>query len=229
MHKRYRNLLRIVGMTLSFVIISSVALFFALGYEINWAARSVKQTGILEIDLTKRNLGATLYINNEPSGDRFPVRFTHVFPGQYSVVVRKADYQEWQRTVTVEPNKVASYRDILLIKSKPTPVEVSPDDTLPSTLRRTNGIDIRENELWVNDTFITRASQDIQGAAWYVDNYHIVYQAGDTLYIAEEDGKATQRLVTLLSPAPLLFDFKDNGRILLYNDGEQLQGLELYE
>ncbi len=223
------HLFHLIFLIVLITIVSTLALFYSLGYQINWAAHSIAQTGIFSLKSSSSTLQATVIINNEVKASRLPLRLTHVFPGQYSVTIKKDGYQSWSRIIDIKPNKVAIYKYILLIRENPVMVNPDPQDAqLLTTTPDNQGIEVRENELWIDNQFITRTSQDIVSASWFPDHQHIVYQVGTELLLAEPDGSTTEKLLTIKQTKVVPFAFKNNGQILVYKEDGITKSEELY-
>lgn len=203
----------------SLLVLGSSSVFYALGYQINWEAHSIQQTGIISINSNEFHDGITIYVNNSAFGTNLPFNTRYVFPGVYQVDVKKEGYQRWSRQVNVKPNKVNNFHYIVLVptdlQSKTIP---APDVQLPITPPAGgDGVEIRSNnELWVDGLFVTRTSDPIVAAQSYPDGQHVVYQTGKTLLLTDRDGFSTQYLITLANELPLRFSFIDGGRTLVY-------------
>lgn len=221
--------MRIILMTLSFTVFSVWAVFYSLGYQINWAARSIQQTAILEIDHTYSQGSLVVLLNNTMINDQLPIRIDHVFPGVYDLTIRRDSYQDWHRTLEIPANRAVNFKNVLLIKKIPETVTVPEGYVLPKKMSNTKGINFTVNELRVDGSIVTRTSQDIVAARWFPDNEHLIYQAGNTIYLTEPDGKATMQVAALSSSTPTIFDFQENGRILFFEDGGTTRSLSLFD
>lgn len=225
------RLVQSVIMVLLFTVIATTALMFAMGYRVNRAAGTIERTGIIEID-TKYPIAADVYLNGQLQQNGVPLRKGWVFPGQYTVRVEKEGYQTWSRILQVRPNQRSQFRAIILIYREPKTVELPvlrQDDFLP-TRSDTEGVEVRfDNELWVKDEFLTRTSEDMYGARWFSGREHIVYQVGQRIVMSEVDGFNTQVLAELQEEGPAPFTFREGGRILIYQDGEETHAVQLFE
>ena len=217
-HNKATHIFHLGAIVVSIVVISSVAIFYSLGYQLNLQARSIKQTGILTLGSERSSGPATVSINGKQVATKLPYRMAYAFPGSYRVTVQKPGYQEWNRTIEVEPNVVTSFNSIVLLRNPLVPIPVSLDQVNFGTDADTDvhGLEVHENELRVDGRFITRTSDDIASARWYPDNQHLIYQAGATLWLADLDGLYTQKLLTLPTAEPVTLVFKNNGRLLYY-------------
>ena len=224
---RLRAVSHILLMTLSFFIISATVVLYSLGYKVNWSARSVQQTGTIIVDSKIAGMHPQVYLNNKLVDSDLPVKSAYLFPGWYYVEIKKNGYQSWQRLIELEANKVVAFRTVVLVKDPPSPLPVDSSTMLGEVNQK--DIEIRENELWVKGKFLTRSGEDIVTAAWYPDNAHIVYQSGRDLLLADLDARVTQKILTLKTKTPLQFSFKENGRVLLYQEDGQIKAVGLYE
>lgn len=214
-------------MVSTFIILSVVVVFYALGYQVNWSNFNVRQTSILNFDTEISRFNADIYLNGSLIGTRFPIRKTRVFPGLFHLEIKKDGYQKWEKTFLLEPNKVANFRRIILIKEKPLVYDLDAQTHLDRLNKK--DIVIKNNELWLEDKFITRSSEDIQTASWYPDNAHFVYQAGKELWLADLDARSSQKILTLEDKIPLEYGFKENGRILIYRRDGTVKAVELFD
>ncbi|MEI6477921.1 MAG: PEGA domain-containing protein [bacterium] len=229
MRSKWQHALHLFVMSASIVSISTVAIFYSLGYQINWTGLSIRRTGLVTLDIGKSQFTADVIINGSRTGHvSFPYRSAPLFPGVYTVQVKRDGYQKWQRTLSVVANEVNDFHDIVLVLNTPATHVVSDADrsSFDSTPDR-HDISVRQNELYVAGTFVTRTSQYILNASWYPDGKHLVYQQGGVLWLADQDGLRTQQLVEVQGNVVIDYRFRDNGRILIYQDESGLHGLEL--
>jgi hypothetical protein len=220
---------QIFGMTLSFFLISSAAIYYSLGYHINWQAHSLQQTGIAVLDSRYINPNtATVLFNGKQLSGSFPFREAHLFPGTYTLSITRPGYQPWQHDIRINPNLVITIPNIIQIKNEDT---IVPQQVTFFTFSDPDqrGIEIRENELWVRGKFITRSSDDILAAQWFPDNSHVVYQSGKELRIYDLESQVSQTLLHTKLLLPLRFSFSQNGRILLFTESGKYYQAELYD
>jgi len=222
-HHVYRILLT----TSLFLIISSFALIYALGYHINWATYSLEQTGSIVLDSPRGRVPAQVYLDGKLLYGQLPARLAYLSPGPHDLSIQRAGFQVWHRNVTIEPNSVVNYRNVLLVRQKPRVIAV-PTTWSINTNSTDPGLEIRGNEIWVNGNYITRVSGKLSAVHWFPLGQYIAYEADKTIYLFELDTLSTQVLVTTSSEAPAAFSFRNNGQILLYRDGEVLKAVELF-
>ncbi len=218
-YNRPAHLAHMIANWAAVILLSLGAVFYALGYEINWAAKSIRQTSILSLTSSgvQSGEGIAVSLNGKPVADRLPLRMTHVFPGNYDLALEKPGYQRWRRTVRIEPNQAVTFRSLLLLRDNPLPVAIPVTSFQDSQVPGPQvGIQIQENELYIREQFITRTSQDISSAQWYPDEQHVVYQAGDTIWLSDLDGLNSQLLVRLPAAVPVAYYFAEGGRTFFY-------------
>lgn len=228
-HTRLTHFLTLSLMTLSFVVISVVAVFFALGYHLNWVSHTIQQTGVIRFDSDLSNVQPSIYLNGQLESTSVPYDAIQLLPGQYSLTVQENGHQAWSRSLALVANRVYSYQHLVLVHNLPLPTasQRASDQDFARVDRR--GIDLRANELWLDGQFITRLSGDIQTAIWYPDHEHLAYQVGNQVWFCEADGLATEQLLDLPSNQTLKMAFLKGGRYLAYQQADQaVRVVELY-
>ena len=157
-----------------------------------------------------------VYLNGQKQDKGMPFFLSYVTPGEYTLTVTKDGYQKWERLITVDPNKTYKANDIFLILASSTPTSLP---SAPLVFPSATPADIQvknNNEIWIQQTFITRTSEDIYAIQWFPDNDHLVYQAGNTIWFCDADGLSTQKIATLPTSDPITFTFLNKGQTLVY-------------
>ncbi|MCC2631456.1 MAG: hypothetical protein K0S20_155 [Patescibacteria group bacterium] len=227
---RFEHAIHLAILTIGIVTVATGAVFYSLGYQVNWRTFSIQRTGLISLNTDIGTVPAEVKIDGAMVAAEIPYRTAPLFPGVYTVSIAKPGFKPWERTVTVEPNKVNNFPSIILIKEQP--VEVATPSNAARLLSESRldrrDIEVRENELWIEGKFVTRFSQDILSAAWYPDNEHVVYQVGNELWMVSLDGLRSDRIITASSPGLIEFQFTEKGRVLVYRTGGLIQAVELY-
>jgi hypothetical protein len=229
-----RGLLRII----IFAILSAIALAYAFGYQVNWAARSIQQTGIIYLRSEAGFSEAEVFINGGLVSRRLPYRQGRMLPGFYTVLIRKPGYRDWQYPVRVEANRVSSFPTVFLVYENLTPTNLQPGGfpETPSPPLRTDGIVIRNrSDLYLQKNgefrYVNRYERDIITAAWHPNRRHLILQIGNSLNIVELDNALqsfTHKIVDLPNEQPVELVFQENGRVVAYRQGAFQQAVELY-
>ncbi len=223
-----------VGTTyfLAFVILATVSLTWALGYRVNWTAGTLEQTGLLELSTSQVGLNPDVYLNGVKQATSLPISFRWLFAGQYDVEIKKDGYQTWQKQISVSTNERVNYPSIFLlyVTPKESPVPDIRIDEIEGRTYDNGGIEVRSgNELWVNNIFITRTSEDILNPEYYQDESHVVYQVGDRLVLRDLTSNISEDVITFNQKTSVPYVFQDNGRVLAYLDDTTLKAVALYE
>jgi hypothetical protein len=161
---------------------------------------------------------------DEGSSDQFNKTFT---AGYYDIDITKVGYQDWHRSIFVEAQKLAAFKNITLFSATPKIsdlVDQAKIDFLntPNSYLAENSPDdltFNQYEMWVNGNLLTRFSTPINSPIWYPDNDHIIYQTGNEIRVIERSGHNDLLLVKLGSTNPTKFTIGNKGRELYYLDG----------
>lgn len=155
--KSRRALFYLLGF--AFVVASPLIIAYAIGYAVNFGTRAIEKTGGIFIHSETPRIA--LFLNGEfkhetsyLSGSAY---LTGIFPGKYIFRAEKEGYHSWSRTVTVEPEVVTEFRNILLV-SDPLPIATSSDRELAAfknstttpelaTLNKKNGLILKSGEV----------------------------------------------------------------------------------
>jgi hypothetical protein len=229
-NKRTRNLHKIIiGQSIALAIICSLAfsvIFITSGYRFDFKKMKLIKTGIVGVEFSPSD--AVIIINNEQKIAR-GFFSQNVNPGQYIIEIEKAGFETWQKTITVEPESVNDFRDIVLFREKPELTELLDQSkidliTKPTDVLATNAkgkLSFSEHEIWVGEQLVTRFSTPVLKAAWYPDLAHIVYQQGDEIRVIQQDGFYDLLLAKLSSSDPTVYAIGSNGTELYFLDGEE--------
>lgn len=90
-------------MAISTVVLTTLAIFYAMGYHFNHNSLDIEQGGILEF--RSKPDGASIYIDGKAISPRTPGR-QYVSAGTHTVEMRLDRYQSWHRTVDVAPGQL---------------------------------------------------------------------------------------------------------------------------
>jgi hypothetical protein len=215
-----------------FCVLGSVCLLWALGYRVNWQTVSIEQTSTVDLSTAQSGLKPTVFVNGIKQDSSLPLIMRWLFPGHYDIYVQLDGYRPWHKIIDVEANQRVSYGSILLLYTVPKPI-TSPDVRIDQIVGRSfdnDGIEVRSgNELWIDNQLITRLSDDIHNPEYYFDKKHVVYQAGDQLIMRDLLGGTSETLVTLASKTPVSYVMQENGRVLVYVEGDVIKGVELFQ
>jgi hypothetical protein len=221
-----------------FLIIAGVSAYLILltyGYRINWLAFKLQKTSVIYVASIPRD--ATVYINDKVVSDSTPLRYNYVFPERYDIRIERPDYETWSKTFDVKEDIVSQDPDIILILKNKTEIKITDaeKDTYPKMLisavtleKNKAGLSVKNgNEIYFNDVFVTRFSQNITNIAWFPDKKHIIYQVGNSINFMDTDGSNVINLVILPGTEKAEFSPIDDGKYLVYKYKDDIHKIQI--
>jgi len=115
MSKRTRRIIFYIFLFF-FVVFAIVAIFYALGYTLDWQNKSLVRSGAFYFKSFPK--GADIIINNKNRGktNRFIKR---MLPNEYSIDLSMPGYNDWHKVLTAKPGMVTEVKHILLVPKNP--------------------------------------------------------------------------------------------------------------
>lgn len=90
-------------MTVSTVILTILAIYYAMGYRLNQSGLVIEQGGIIEF--RSEPSGANISVDGKPTGRQTPGR-AYVGPGEHSVRMQLDGYRTWEKTASLLPGQL---------------------------------------------------------------------------------------------------------------------------
>lgn len=87
-----------------FLILSLVAISFALGYRFDFSSKRFIATGMLMIRTEPKD--ADIYLNGKKIKEQSPVTIRFLLPGEYNVKLEKAGYRPWGKNFSIIAQQV---------------------------------------------------------------------------------------------------------------------------
>lgn len=217
-----------VFLIISFSITASFILIEANGYRIDWQQKRFEKTGTIVINGSPRN--SIVKLNNQVVAENIPNSINKLLPETYDIEIIKSGMQGWSKTVQVKPGQAVYLEHVLLFLLEPKPEKI---DTIEISKLESNNIEqakritLKENEIWLDDVFVTRLSNPIINAVLGPDKYHIIFQLGSAIYAIDLDGSNQKTLVKLSSDqkSPMF----TSGNNLIFSDGEIIYQAQIRE
>jgi dipeptidyl aminopeptidase/acylaminoacyl peptidase len=106
-----RKILFVFSLLCFFIIAPAVSLY-AIGYRFDFAAKSIKQTGMLILESTPKN--AQIFINNKQIDEKTPAKIKNLLPGNYKIKIVKDGYYPWEKELSIKSQKTTLANNIIL-------------------------------------------------------------------------------------------------------------------
>lgn len=229
-------------LVLAFLTVSGIVIASANGYLFNPGSFSFEQTGIINLEVEPSLVDVSVN-GKKKSYAKDYINLVYLLPGTYEVEVEKAGYFTWSKIFHLTGGEAVVNPWVTLFLSDSQGGPASSDQA--AKLESDSAVkpvypdlDVRGNELWVKpiirtypvaiagDTheLIGRYSQPISRAIWYSGRSrlrtHIIFQIGDEIRVIDRDGSNDHVLTKLGQPANTVFTISDDGKYLIFRNGE---------
>lgn len=230
MKKMYRNML-LFSSTVVFLAVAPLIVLYAMGYRMGASPVDPLPLGVLLIETTPRR--AQLVVNDIQHGET-PRSVSGLIPGDARISITKEGYQEWQKTIRIEPSLLSEFRDIRLfpsdikkttIATEVTSFSLSPNRTLVAVLTVDKKLVVvdEEGQLINNPVQLTALPSEL---LWSPDSTSllVLYKkgAGHIIVVADADQQPIfQKTLTGIKQA--VWDPRVPGRLLLLTTAGELK------
>lgn len=243
-----RRVIAYVVMLLAIAVVSTILIFYMLGYRFNRADGKIEQGALVQFN--SQPSGANVRLDQATLANRTPSKVT-VTTGDHTVAMSRDRYRSWQKAVTTTPGQLLwlSYARLIPEQLSPsqqqqlpvrTSTQVSSDrrwlaaaDQTRSTLQfiDISGDKTRSQTATIPDTALTplkeKQKQVFTIAAWANDNKTVLIKRTidgrmiEWLVLNREDPAATVNLnMTLgVNPTTVLFSANNAKRLYALIDG----------
>lgn len=214
-------------LTISFAFFGTLIVLKANGYHLNLKTWELSKTGMIVLDADP---SGTLILNGSPYKKQgFPVKISSLSAGAYNIQIVTADYQSWERNISVSYGRASIYDRIKLFKTVAIETNAPENMTLENLTTESknyqSGLVVSGSEIFFNEALVTRFSQDIASAVMMPDNYHVVVQLANEVRVVDLDGSNNKLLFTLLAAQETPLSFRQSGNIVLYWDYTQSKAM----
>lgn len=100
-----------------FAVSAPVLIFFAAGFRLNVASRSIFETGTLVVKSQPSD--ALILLNGQSTGFRSPHTFNRIEPKNLDITLQKDGFADWKGSVMLAGGKSVILDDILLVSNAP--------------------------------------------------------------------------------------------------------------
>ncbi len=210
---------------ISFCVVGFVLVAKATGYRYNTNVGRWQKTAMLIVDVDPRESLLTIDSKEYPVGQS--TRIPNILPGTYKVTVRRNQYLTWTESITFKPGYVINVDPITLFYDKPIEVATNPNDAEDLAAARPDlRVRILDNELWYENSLVSRFADTPSAAILHPDRNHIIYVLGKSIKIIEINGTNDMTIFERSSDqeTPLVLRGSDT---LLFKDGETVRQLKI--
>lgn len=201
-----------------FLACAAIVILFSTGYKIDIKNREIFQTGIIIIE-TDDNLGE-IFLDDQSRGvGRVVLR--NLNPGFYDINIRKDSYQTFKYNFYLNPGEAKIIDNIVLFLEKPVVAKFEEEKGIVfDRLSDTTGLLISNNELYLNDKYLTRFENKINDACWYPNERFIGITIDDRFKMIDIEMQNIFDLFEKKSNKPAIFI--NSGKSVLYESDNVL-------
>lgn len=228
-----QKIIGFIGWIFFTVLVALLAVYLILlanGYKVNYRNLSFQKTGMIYLKSEPDEV--QVYLDNKLMDEKTPSRLGSLLPGRYTVKISKDKYYEWQKTFLVAESETVAEGQIALFLQNPQELTASEEEkqAFSSLVDQwpPKGLEIKnQSEVWFNDVYVTRFSQEIKHLSWYTNLKHILVQEDKKIVIMDPDGSNIVKLVDLSADGISQFITINSGKDLLYQDGKEIKKIKI--
>lgn len=197
----------------SFLFCAALLISVANGYHLNRNNLRLEKTGMIVVSGSTEPVDIT--VNGITKTVALPAKFSLLFPGSYNVIVQKDGYFPFQKTFQLAGGKAVVINDIHLVLQNLSPVEGSNDTKTINKINNDNSNEITQfsvlgNEIWVNDSLVTRFSQPIISAIYDSSVNQYFVQLTDGIHVISADGTNDNLILNPGTTNPIIMSTSSN-------------------
>lgn len=191
----------------SFVLFAAFLIFTANGYHLNTSTLKLEKTGMVVIN--GRNTGTIVVLNGQEKNIDLPTRLTQLFPGSYSLTVKKEGFHNYQKSFQLSGGQAVVIDNLTLFLVKPKISNLTNDEKTITQIKKNatlqnNQFVLNGNEIWKNNALVTRFSQVPITAIYDANTDHYFVQLDDGIHAILGDGSNNALLVKLEKTTPVM-------------------------
>jgi hypothetical protein len=156
----YKIVLFWVCLIFTFLSLTSIVIFAASGYHMNWTNLSMEKTGLIWLRGEEKNI--EILLNGKKKGKKIPIRLTNLFPGWYEITIKKEGYFTWRKSLNVEANQAYEVRNVMLFKKDQKPIAVNDQEEEKLIEKANVAVEVTTNkgEIYYGERLVTRFMDD---------------------------------------------------------------------
>lgn len=208
-------------LVLSFICLATILIFTANGYHLNASTLKLEKTGIVVIN--GRNTGTAVVLNGKEKNIDLPTRLNQLFPGSYSLTVKKDGYHSYQKSFQLSGGQAVVIDNLTLFLLKPKITNLTNDEKTITQIKKNadlqnNQFVLKANEIWKNDELVTRFSQVPMAVIYDTATDHYFVQLSDGIHTILGDGSNNVLLVKLEKTTPVVMSINSNNLSYILED-----------
>jgi len=208
--------------TILFIVASVSVIMLASGYRLNLKNFKLNKTGTIVIETIP--VKATVYIDKKAVCVKTPCSISYLWPGRYDIKIVADERKNWEKTLTVEAEKVTYQRGVILLNQTISPKEYANNDS--NLFTSDPDLIISGNELFDGELFITRLSSNILTAVKVKNNYIISTEG--KLILVSADGKSGEDVLNVDSNAMQLKFIESSHQLIWQNEATKILSAQIY-
>ena len=110
MSLKKRRILLLIAIAI-FLVLSPLIIFYASGYKYDWQRNRWLKTGAFYFQTYPSKV--KVFIDQKSAGET-PELTNYLLPGQYSILLKKKNYQTWQKRMTINQGLVTNVSNLIL-------------------------------------------------------------------------------------------------------------------
>lgn len=206
-------------------------LFEASGYRVLRSPFRLVKTGLLSLSVHPAEK-LTVTVNGQilPEGQ---LVLPDLSPGRYVIQIGREGFTTWQKTTEIVAGEAQTYSEIILFYDKPvrTPIPVEETEIFKDLLLHPElfqaGLQILGNEVWADESLVTRFSSPITMAMWLPSKTHLLILADQKLRVVELDGTQDTILIKFKAEERVRFAPTTGGQKLVVESSAGLESVDI--
>lgn len=142
---------------LAFVILTTVAITWALGVSYNKQTRAFEQSAVIAIEAKLNNVAVSL--DSKLVGTKAPLQLRNLAAGRYNLTVTREGFHPYQRTLQLDFGQVVTITELPLIAISPLVTTLAADAKFTNPVLLSSNLSLDAGELYDGSTFVTRFAQ----------------------------------------------------------------------
>lgn len=205
----------------SFILFAAFLIIIANGYHLNTSTLKLEKTAIVVINA--RITGTVIVLNGQEKKIDLPTRLNKLFPGSYSLMVKKDGYHSYQKSFLLSGGQAVVIDNLTLFLVKPKISNLTNDVKTVAQIKKNTNLQnnqfvLKGNEIWKNNKLVTRFSQVPIAVIYDSPTDHYYVQLDDGIHAILGDGSNNVLLVKLEKNTPVVMAINSNNLSYILED-----------